>query len=83
MKIVETTGCICDGIKIDGRDIDDFSKDELKDIVVKLVDRLYQAKDARFLRDMISDIVNCCGNYEYLYTCDDCGDSVYDITLEI
>jgi len=79
MKIVKTCGCICDNIEIDGKDIEKFSKYELKEILIKIIDSCSENKG--ILKSVMSDILDQVGEYKYLYTCDECGDSVYEYSI--
>lgn len=83
MKIIKTCGCIDDGITIDGKDISNFNRRKLRDIAVKMIDELYPANGEDFLESIISDILEHVGEYKYLYTCDQCGDSVYEYGIDI
>ena len=39
--------------------------------------------DSSYLQNMLIEYAESAGEYEYLYTCDECGDSVCEWTLEI
>ena len=40
MKIELTEGCICDSFEIDGKTLDEFSVEELKEILVKVTNKI-------------------------------------------
>lgn len=81
MKIVKTDGCVVSGIDIDGIDINNISE-EIKQKVIKYVSDQMNT-DPGYFREVLSDIVTTFGEYKYLYTCEQCGDSVSETTLEI
>lgn len=79
-KIVYTDGCIVSGLTIDGRLFDDLSFEEQKAIMHEIIDN---SPDSSYLQNMLIEYTQTAGEYEYLYTCDECGDSVCEWTLEI
>ena len=79
-KIVYPDGCIVTGLTIDGRLFDDLSLEEQKAFMHKIIDN---ASDSSYLQNMLIEYTQTAGEYEYLYTCDECGDSVCSWTLEI
>ena len=79
-KIVYTDGCIATGLTVDDRIFSDLSLEEQKAIIHKVID---SATDSSSLQSMLTEYVETAGEYEYLYTCEECGDSVYEWTLEI
>ena len=79
-RIVYTDGCVVSGLTVDDRRFDDLSLEEQKAIMHKIID---SAQDSSSLQDMLIEYVETTGEYEYLYTCEECGDSVYEWTLEI
>ncbi len=81
MKIVETEGCIVSGITIDGIDIHSISEEQ-RDKIFKWMESKMIEDRATFY-DMLSNILSIYGDYKYLYTCEQCGDSVSETTLEI
>ena len=79
-KIVYIDGCIATGLTVDGEFFKDLSLEEQKAIMHKIID---SATDSSSLQNMLIEYVQTAGEYEYLYTCDECGDSVCEWTVEI
>ena len=79
-KIVYTDGCIVSGITIDGNDFNDLSLEEQKAFMHRVID---SAIDSSYLQNMLIEYTQTAGEYAYLYTCEECGDSVCEWTLEI
>lgn len=79
-RIVYTEGCIDTGLTVDGRLFNELPLEEQKVIMHKIID---SAPDSSYLQDMLIEYTQTAGEYEYLYTCEECGDSVCEWTLEI
>lgn len=79
-KIVYTDGCVVSGLTVDDRIFSDLSLEEQKEIIHKIVDNV---SDSSYLQDMLIEYTQSAGEYEYLYTCEQCGDSVCEWALEI
>lgn len=81
MKIVVTDGCIASGVTVDGTPLNmsDMTPQEKKDILKKIIDTI----DDSMVESEIFSIVQSCGEYEYLYHCEECGDDVCEWTMEI
>ena len=79
-KIVYTDGCIVSGLTIDGKSFNDLSLEEQKAFMHRVID---SATDSSYLQNMLIEYAQTVGEYEYLYTCEECGDSVCEWTLEI
>ena len=79
-RIVYTEGCIDTGLTVDGRLFNELPLEEQKAIMHKIID---SAPDSSYLQDMLIEYTQTAGEYEYLYTCEECGDSVCEWTLEI
>ena len=82
MKFVYTTGCTCDGITINEKDVEDFSKEDLKEYVDHMVSQLTNEIEKDDMIDLIREIVERFGEYKYLYHCEQCGDNVCEYKLE-
>lgn len=83
MRFVYTTGCTCDGITINDKDINDFEQEDLKEYAVHMVSQLVNELDKDDIIDLIRDIVDRFGEYKYLYHCEQCGDDVVEYKIEI
>ena len=77
MKLIKTEGCVCNNLDVDGEDINELSKDKIEEIFNKL------PKSKEFLIQCIDNYIEQNIESKYLYTCEDCGDSVYEYVCEI
>lgn len=80
MKVIVTDGCTSYGCKVDGKDIDDLSIEEIKNVFKKVIDATMNEDT---LRQRLMDFVETAGEYEFQYHCDQCGDDVYDYIMEV
>jgi len=80
MEIKLTNGCICDNIKIDNRDADEYSCEELQKVVCRCINTL---QDPRDLIDILRTFLYSNGSYKDLYTCEECGDTVSQYTYKL
>ena len=80
MKLEYTDGCICTSLTVDGKKIVDMSKEELKEVICKLLDR---ESDLGILQDIWRNLVTSQGEFEDLGHCEECGDYITRYTLEI
>ncbi len=81
MEIVLTEGCVVWGTTINGKDIKDYSKEELKDIILNIFNKKdFSESD---YNEILSEILHIAGTYNYCYTCEECGDSVCEYKLSI
>lgn len=80
MKVVVTHGCTAYGCIVDDKDINDLSIGELRDTFKKLIDA---TESHDILINQIQDFVDQAGEWEFLYHCDQCGDDVYEYTMEV
>lgn len=79
MKINYTSGCICDSLTIDDKESTDLSVDDIKDTIVKALNKI---NDIAILQEILITIAET-GEYENLGHCDECGDYISSYTLEI
>lgn len=80
MKLEYTDGCICTSLTVDGKETVDMSKEELKEVICKLLDK---EADLGVLQDIWRDLVTSQGEFEDLGHCKECGDHITRYTLEI
>lgn len=80
MKLEYTDGCICTSLTVDGKETIDMSKEELKEVICKLLDK---ESDLGVLQDIWRDLVMSQGEFEDLGHCEECGDYITRYTLEI
>lgn len=84
MKIEYTSGCISDRITIDGENFRDLSAWKLgavKDKAVAFLNATELSEDN--LQDLLLWIVQRYGACECVGHCDQCGDSIFEETIEI
>jgi len=79
MKINYTSGCICDSLTIDDKESTDLSVDDIKDTIVKALNKI---NDVAILQEILITIAET-GEYENIGHCDECGDYISSYTLEI
>lgn len=79
-RIVYTDGCVVSGLTVDGRIFIDLSLEEQKAVMHKIIDN---ATDSSSLQNMLIEYTQTAGEYEYLYTCEECGDSVCSWTIDM
>ena len=80
MKLEYTDGCICTSLTVDGKETVDMNKEELKEVICKLLDR---ESDLGVLQDIWRDLVTSQGEFEDLGHCEECGDYITRYTLEV
>lgn len=80
MKLTYTEGCTTYNLSIDGKCAEDLTVDEKKEIMKSLIDKYEDICD---FKNMIIDFLEMNAEPEFKYHCDQCGDSVYEYTLEI
>ena len=79
MKIEYTTGCINNSLTVDEKETVDIDINKLKSIIKHLVDK---TDDISILQELILSFVQEYGTYEYLGTCEQCGDSIDKFVYE-
>ena len=79
MKFTVTRGCLCDGIDIDGKDIQYLSKDEISVALETFCDYLKKKGDLSTLLETLVPIY--CDDYRDLGHCDQCGDYIEEFTI--
>lgn len=80
MKIVYSTGCISEEITIDNKNYNSYSKEEIKKILHKMLDKVDNIADLQEIMSNLCEIVGYCKD---LGQCEQCGDWVYDYTVEL
>lgn len=76
MEIVRTEGCTCYGTTVDGEPIQDLSLPEVKKVFSGLLADVDEDTAKQQVIEAINSFVSAMGEYKYLYTCEECGDSV-------
>ena len=79
MKIVVTEGCTAYGCSINDKEREEFSTEELRDIVHKLVDMC----DRENLETLVWDIPQLVGEYKCEGHCECCGDTIVTYTVNL
>lgn len=80
MKLTYTEGCMAYNLDIDNKEIEDFTLQEQKNILKSLIDK---HGNNSTIQNMIIDFLGLNGIPKFIGHCDDCGDNVYEYTLEI
>jgi hypothetical protein len=80
MEIKLVTGCINDSLTIDGVESIDMDIEKVKNAIKKLID---SEQDVGVLQSTLMDFVEMRGDYEDLGTCEECGDTITQYTLNI
>lgn len=69
-----------DIIVVEGKDINDFTEDEIRDIIINIIS---DNNDIANLIWVLRGFVQNLGKYKFCYHCDECGDNVVEYKLEI
>lgn len=80
MKLKYVDGCTCNSLTIDGTETIELPLQKVKDTIKILIDK---ETDLGLLQSILINFIENKGTNKYLYTCSDCGDSVYETTLKI
>lgn len=80
MNIEYTEGCICFGLDVDEEPFIDLDEEKKKEVLNRTIEKILKDFD---IQSIMIDLLRQYGEYEYHYTCEDCGDSVTSYTLEI
>ena len=83
MKIVKTEGCIVSGINIDGKNLIILEDDEKEVYYNKILEYFKNNYSEDRLKMLIDVLLDYYGEYKHLYHCEQCGDDVYEQSLEI
>lgn len=80
MKLTYTEGCMAYNLDIDNKEIEDFTLQDQKNILKSLIDKY---GDNSTIQNMIIDFLELNGIPKFIGHCDECGDNIYEYTLEI
>lgn len=80
MKLTYTEGCMAYNLDIDNKEIEDFTLQDQKNILKSLIDKYGNNST---IQNMIIDFLELNGIPKFIGHCDECGDNVYEYTLEI
>lgn len=80
MEVVYTTGCTDWSIEVDGKDLNDYSISESKEILKKLID---STTEPGVIWELTSTMLERCGELKFVHHCEQCGDDVYEYKLSI
>lgn len=69
-----------DIIVVEGKDINDFTEDEIRDIIINIIS---DNNDIANLIWVLRGFVQNFGEYKFCYHCDECGDNVVEYKLKI
>lgn len=79
-KLEMTEGCTCWSYTVDGKDYNDLTLEEAKELSHKLIDNVTN-KD--ILHDLFTNYLYGYGEYKDLGCCEDCGDCIENYKAEI
>lgn len=69
-----------DIVTVGERDINGFTEEEIRDIILTIIDSMDECADVFWaLRGLVQNL----GRYEFCYHCDECGDNVVEYKLKI
>lgn len=80
MKIEYTEGCTNYSLTIDGIETVSMEIEKVKDAIKTLLDNV---EDLGSLQQVLISLIETKGDYEYLGTCEECGDSITKYTVNI
>lgn len=80
MKLTYTEGCMAYNLDIDNKEIEDFTLQDQKNILKSLIDKYGNNST---IQNMIIDFLELNGIPKFIGHCDECGDDIYEYTLEI
>lgn len=83
MKIVRTEGCVVSGLDIDEKDYSTLTEEEKQSVWIKILEDLEEKYSEYNCQELINWYLDTFGEYKHLYTCEQCGDSVGEYTIEI
>lgn len=79
-KIIYTEGCTCYGLNINDIDSNDIPTERKKELCLKLMNKYYTDSE---WNQLLIDIAQIYGDNKFCFHCDQCGDDVYEYTIEI
>lgn len=82
-KILLYQGCRSYAFEIDGKSIYDMKKDDVLSILQIVIQKLIEEDEDINANSILQTIIESYGEYKTFERCDQCGDSVTEITFEI
>ena len=79
MKLQYVTGCICDSLSADGKEFNEMSLEEQRELLHKLVDNADGATLQQMFITYMEDHADC----ETTGPCECCGDLIFEYSKEI
>ena len=80
MELKYVTGCVCDSLTLDGVETVDHPIEKLQEALLKVIKSISK-------EDVLQDILICImegqGEYKCLGSCEQCGDTINEFTLNI
>lgn len=80
MNLVLKDGCMLYNLAVDGREIEDFPKERMKEILKELID---DCPYEYVMTQMVKDFVRDNGKVVNVEHCNECGDSIYTYMIEL
>lgn len=79
MKLQYVTGCICDSLSVDGKEFNEMSLEEQRELLHKLVDNA----DTGTLQQMFIEYMEHDAEWYISGPCECCGDMITEYNIEI
>lgn len=79
MKLQYVTGCICDSLSVDGKEFNEMSLEEQRELLHKLVDNA----DGVTLQQMFIEYMEDESEYHTSGPCECCGDLIFEYNKEL
>lgn len=84
MILKQLDGCINSGyLVIDGKGFNNLTEEEKEDCWIRLTEALSERYSEETLKELLYFFISQFGNYNYMYTCEQCNDAVGEYTVEI
>jgi hypothetical protein len=80
MNFKLTRGCVCDSLTVDGKEFVDLSLEEVKSLVINI---LQKEPEDMLIREILEMIITYRGEEKNWYRCDCCNDIVESYELDI
>lgn len=79
MELKYVTGCVCGSLTLDGVETVDLPIEKLQEALVKVI----KSSKEDVLQDILICIIEGQGEYKCLGSCEQCGDTIDEFTLNI
>lgn len=83
MELKYVTGCVCDSLTLDGVETIDLPIEKLQEALLKVIKSISKEDKEDVLQDILICIMEGQGEYKCLGSCEQCGDTINEFTLNI